>query len=96
MFKDKYCSDKLAHIQVITNCPYSIAQMCTREDSLAYILGTPSIDDVMSYNSLTTLSLGIQWGSEIRPSLDFEWSKTGWVANGLDFEWDLKSGSPTI
>ena len=38
----------------------------------------------------------IQWGSEIRPSLDFEWSKTGWVANGLDFEWDLKSGSPTI
>ena len=38
----------------------------------------------------------VQWGSEIRPSLDFEWSKTGWVANGLDFEWDLKSGSPTI
>ena len=33
----------------------------------------------------------IQWGSEIQPSLDFEWSKTGWVANGLDFEWDLKS-----
>ena len=27
--------------------------------------------------------------SEIRPSLDFEWSKTGWVVNGLDFEWDL-------
>ena len=23
----------------------------------------------------------IQCGSEIRPSLDFEWSKTGWVAN---------------
>ena len=21
----------------------------------------------------------IQWESEIRPSLDFEWSKTGWV-----------------
>ena len=38
----------------------------------------------------------VQWGSEIRPSLDFEWSKRGWVANGLDFEWDLKSGSPTI
>ena len=34
----------------------------------------------------------IQWGSEILTSLDFEWSKRGWVAaNGLDFEWDLKS-----
>ena len=31
-----------------------------------------------------------------RPSLDFKWSKRGWVANGLDFEWHLKSGSPTI
>ena len=38
----------------------------------------------------------LQWGSEIRTSLDFEWSKIGWVANGLDFEQDLKSGSPTI
>ena len=35
-------------------------------------------------------------GSEIRRSLDLEWSKRGWVANGLDFEWDLKFGSPTI
>ena len=47
-------SDKLAHIQVIINCQYSIAQMCTREDTLAHILGTPYIDDIMSYNSLTT------------------------------------------
>ena len=38
----------------------------------------------------------VQWGSEIRTSLDFEWSKRGWVANGPGFEWDLKSGSPTI
>ena len=38
----------------------------------------------------------LQWGSEIRPSLDLEWSKRGWFANGLDFERDLKSGSPTI
>ena len=29
----------------------------------------------------------IQWRSEIRPSLDFKWSKRGWEANGLDFEW---------
>ena len=35
-------------------------------------------------------------GSEIRTILDFEWSKRGWVANSLDFEWDLKSGSPSI
>ena len=28
----------------------------------------------------------LQWGSEIRPSLDFEWSKRGWVTNGLDVE----------
>ena len=27
--------------------------MCTREDVLAYISGAPSIDDVMSYDSLT-------------------------------------------
>ena len=33
---------------------------------------------------------------EIQTSLDFEWSKRGWVANGPDFQWDLKSGSPTI
>ena len=38
----------------------------------------------------------IQWGSEIWTSLDFEWSKRGWVANGPNFKWDLKSGSPTI
>ena len=38
----------------------------------------------------------IQWGSETRTSLDFKWSKKGWVANGLDFEWDLKFGTPTI
>ena len=38
----------------------------------------------------------LQGGSEIRTSLDFEWSKTVWVANGLDFEWHLQSRSPTI
>ena len=35
-------------------------------------------------------------GSEIQTSLDFEWSKRGWVANGPDFKWDLKTKSPTI
>ena len=38
----------------------------------------------------------VQWESDIRTSLDFEWSKRGWVANGQDFEWVLKMGSPTI
>ena len=38
----------------------------------------------------------IQWGSEIRTSLDFKWLKRGWVANGLNFKLDLKSWSPTI
>ena len=47
-------SDKLAHVQVIINCPYFVAQLYTSEDGLAYILGAPSIDDVMCYNSLTT------------------------------------------
>ena len=47
-------SDKLAHVQVVINCPYSVAQFCTREDGLAYIPGAPSIDDAMSFNSLTT------------------------------------------
>ena len=48
-------SDKLAHVLVVIKCPYSVAQMCTCEDALAYILGAPFIDDVVSYNSLITL-----------------------------------------
>ena len=46
-------SDKLAHLQVVINCPYSIAQMCTREDRLAHILSSPYFDDVISYDLLT-------------------------------------------
>ena len=38
----------------------------------------------------------LQWGSDLQTSQNFEWSKRSWVANGLDFEWDRKSGSPTI
>ena len=34
-------SDKLAHLQVIINCWYSIAQMSTREDMLTQYLGPP-------------------------------------------------------
>ena len=51
-------SDKLAQIQVVINCRYSIAQMCIRKNTLARYLGTQSLDDVMSHNELTTI---VQW-----------------------------------
>ena len=38
----------------------------------------------------------VQLGSEIRTSLDFEWLKSGWVANGQDFKWDLKARQMAI
>ena len=47
-------------------------------------------------NFQKTFVLEVQWGSEIQTSLDFEWLKRGWIANGPDFEWNLKSMSPTI
>ena len=46
-------SDKLTHVQVVINCPYSVAQFCTGKDMLAHILGALSNDDVMSYDLLT-------------------------------------------
>ena len=48
-------SDKLAHLQVVINCLYSVAQMCTREDTLDHYLSAPFIDDVMRHNKLITL-----------------------------------------
>ena len=48
-------SDKLTHVEVVINCLYSVAQFCTDEDTLAYISGVPSIDDIISYNSLTAV-----------------------------------------
>ena len=48
------CKLNNAHIQVVINCQYSVAQMCTREDTLAHNLGAQYFDDVMSCNSLTT------------------------------------------
>ena len=47
--------DKLAHVQVIINCRYLVAQKCTREDMLAHNIVMPYLDDVMSYNSPTTV-----------------------------------------
>ena len=45
---------KLAYVQVIINFPFSVAQMCTGKDTLAHYLGTPSLDDVLNHNELTT------------------------------------------
>ena len=42
-------SDKLAHVQVVINCQYSIPQLCTREDKLAQNLGALYFSEVMSY-----------------------------------------------
>ena len=49
--------DKLSHIQVVINCRNTDARMYTREDALANVSGEPSIDDVMNYSLLTTLTL---------------------------------------
>ena len=51
--------DKLANVQVIINCRYSIAQMCTRKDPLTHILGMPFIDDIMRYNTLISVALNL-------------------------------------
>ena len=55
----------------------------------------------IKYTSLTvgtfiTNMFKVQWVSEILPSLGFKWPKRGWVANDVDFKWDLKSGSAII
>ena len=42
-------SDMLAHLQVVINCPYFVAQICTREDTLTHNLGAPYFDVVMSF-----------------------------------------------
>ena len=49
--------DKLEHVQVIINCWYSVAQMCNPEDTLAHYLGAPFLNDIMSHNELTTITI---------------------------------------
>ena len=49
-------SDKLAHVPVVINCQYSVAQMCTHENTLAHYLGAPFIDDVMRHNTTFSVS----------------------------------------
>ena len=47
-------SDKLAHIQLVINCRYSVAHLRSSEATLSHNLGALHFDDVMSYKSLTT------------------------------------------
>ena len=54
-------SDKLAHLQVIINCRYSVAQICTRENTLAQYLGAPSLDDFMRVVRSFFLIQILQW-----------------------------------
>ena len=49
--------DKLAHVQVVINCQYSVAPMCTWEDTHPHLFTRPALDDVMSQNKFTTLFL---------------------------------------
>ena len=48
-------SDILAHIQVVINCQFSVAQMCTQEDAHAHLFTRAILDDVLSQNELKTL-----------------------------------------
>ena len=48
-------SDKLAHVQVVINCRYSVAQMCTREETQADWFTRAEIDDFMSQSELITV-----------------------------------------
>ena len=87
-------SENLAHVQVIINSPYAVAQMCTHEDALAYILGAPFIDDIMSYNSLITLyfkCLFLSTSHKNAPSsliyLLIQWSDLIWRDLNIFIRW---------
>ena len=47
-------SEKLAHVQVLINCQFSVAQMRTWKDIHARLLMRTVLDDVMSQIELTT------------------------------------------
>ena len=79
-------SDKLRHVQVVINCLNSVAQLCTNKDTLAHILGVPSTDDIMSYDSFTIVMICIP------NNLVFKWLENVRLAYGLVFEWRLISG----
>ena len=89
-------SDKLTHLQVIINCFYSIAQFFKGKDMLTHISGTPSIDDVMSYNLLKTLvknstpnllSKKFAYSGDLNPTLKFVRYSEHHLNTGPVFKW---------
>ena len=80
-----------SHLSWDTLNPYSNDSQLGLRGPLEILYGIQEI-----LKSLFFAHKFIQWGPEIWTSLDFEWSKRGWVSNGPDFEWDLKSRSSTI
>ena len=57
-------SDKLAHVQVIINCQYFVAQSAPEKTYLPAILGAPSL----SHRPL----LGVNWGFQISLGADIK------------------------
>ena len=47
-------SDKFVHVQVVINCRYSVAQMCTREDIHTCFFMCAVLNDAMRQSKLTT------------------------------------------
>ena len=78
-------SDKLSHVQVVNNCQNTNAQRCNREDLLAYISGA-SIDDVMSYNSLTCILIP----TSKHIFIQIRRNQSQLTATSASFEWCLQ------
>ena len=53
-------SDKLAYVQVIINCPILLHQSAHKAQVLGSQVAPGFLDDVMSYNSLTTLCQDVE------------------------------------
>ena len=47
---------------------------------------TPIMSGIQMVHLVHTIFFILQWGSEIRSSLDFEWSKIGFFANSPSFD----------
>ena len=70
----KYLFDKLAHVQVVINCPYSTAHLWTSEGVLAHNLGALPFDDIMSYNSWQLNVLRCEFFGLVHPIRSYSFS----------------------
>ena len=52
--------------------------------------------NTLIYFAIYNYRVRLQCGFEMQTSLEYYWSNRCWVANGLNFEWDLKFRIPTI